>query len=38
METFQQRYFLKSYPYHIECVDISHMGGKHTSGGLSSLQ
>lgn len=31
LTTFQQRYMLKSFPYHIECVDISHMGGKHTS-------
>jgi excinuclease UvrABC nuclease subunit len=38
LDGLQQRYFLKEYPYEIECVDISHFGGKQTSGGLSSIQ
>ena len=31
----QQRYFIKNFPYHIECIDISHLSGGRTSGGLS---
>jgi excinuclease ABC subunit C len=37
LNTLQDRYYFKAFPYHIECVDISHMSGKHTSGGLSAL-
>jgi len=31
----QERYFLKNFPYHMECVDISHFSGDWVSGGLS---
>lgn len=31
----QSKYFLKNFPYHIECIDISHFGWSETSGGLS---
>jgi len=31
----QNKYNLKNFPYHMECIDISHMSGDWTSGGLS---
>jgi len=31
----QSKYFLKNFPYHMECVDISHFWWSQTSGGLS---
>jgi len=33
----QYKYFLKNFPYHMECIDISHFWGSQTSGGLSSF-
>ncbi len=33
----QQRYHLSHFPYQIECLDISHLSGERTSGGLSCL-
>ncbi len=33
----QKRYTLKNIPYRIECIDISHLSGGRTSGGLSCL-
>ncbi|MCX6824351.1 MAG: GIY-YIG nuclease family protein, partial [candidate division SR1 bacterium] len=36
-KTLQTRYGLKYVPYRIECIDISHLGGGRTSGGLSCL-
>lgn len=33
----QKRYNLQHIPYHIECIDISHLSGWRTSGGLSCL-
>lgn len=35
--TLQKRYGLKNVPYRIECIDISHLSGWRTSGGLSCL-
>lgn len=35
LKDLQSRYKLKKFPYHIECVDISHLGWSWTSGGLS---
>lgn len=34
----QHTYHIKHYPYHIECLDISHLSGGWTSGGLSCFQ
>lgn len=31
----QKRYYIKAFPYHIECIDISHFSGWRTSGWLS---
>lgn len=31
----QNRYHIKNFPYHIECIDISHLSGWRTSGWLS---
>lgn len=31
----QEKYKFKNFPYHIECIDISHFAGENTSGGLS---
>ncbi|NOZ44140.1 MAG: hypothetical protein GXP45_03225 [bacterium] len=28
----QTRYHIKDFPYHIECIDISHLSGAWTSG------
>ena len=36
-KTLKDRYGLKKIPYRIECVDISHLSGSRTSGGLSCL-
>ncbi|MFA6256625.1 MAG: excinuclease ABC subunit UvrC [Candidatus Absconditabacterales bacterium] len=36
-KTLQARYGLKNIPYRIECIDISHLSGGWTSGGLSCL-
>ncbi|MFA7298697.1 MAG: hypothetical protein WC010_03575 [Candidatus Absconditabacterales bacterium] len=36
-KTLQARYGLKNIPYKIECIDISHLSGGRTSGGLSCL-
>jgi excinuclease ABC subunit C len=36
--SLQQRYDLTYYPYHIECLDISHFSWWWASGGLSCLQ
>ncbi|MDR3169040.1 MAG: hypothetical protein LBU27_04715 [Candidatus Peribacteria bacterium] len=33
----QERYQLKNFPYHMECVDISHLSGGRISGGLSCM-
>lgn len=33
----QNRYHLSQFPYQIECLDISHLSGDWTSGGLSCL-
>ena len=33
----QKRYHLSHFPYQIECLDISHLQGERTSGGLSCL-
>jgi len=35
LSQLQTRYQLQNFPYHIECIDISHFGGKQNSGGLS---
>lgn len=37
LETLQSRYQLSQFPYQIECLDISHLGGEWTSGGLSCM-
>lgn len=37
MATIKNRYRLKYIPYRIECIDISHFGGKWTSWWLSCL-
>ncbi len=37
MKTLQTRYTLKNIPYRIECIDISHLSGGRTSGGISCL-
>ncbi len=33
----QNKYKLTNFPYHMECIDISHMSGDRTSGGLSGF-
>ncbi len=35
LNELQSKYKLKNFPYHMECVDISHFGWSQTSGGLS---
>lgn len=37
LSSLQKRYSLKKFPYRIECIDISHLSGGRTSGGLSAL-
>lgn len=34
----QKRYFLTTFPYQIECIDISHLSGSYVSGGLSCMR
>lgn len=36
--SLQDRYGLMRFPYRIECLDISHLGGDRTSAGLSCLE
>jgi hypothetical protein len=31
LRTLQSRYHLSKFPYHIECLDISHLSGDYTS-------
>lgn len=38
LSTLQSRYQLSQFPYWIECVDISHLGGSWISGGLSCMK
>lgn len=35
LSQLQSRYHLKNFPYRIECIDISHLSGWRSSGGLS---
>lgn len=35
LSELKSRYNFKNFPYHVECVDISHFGWSNTSGGLS---
>ncbi|MCF7834815.1 GIY-YIG nuclease family protein [Candidatus Gracilibacteria bacterium] len=37
LQNLKERYKLNNFPYHIECIDISHLSGGWTSGGLSCL-
>lgn len=37
LETLQHRYQLSQFPYQIECLDISHLQGSHTSWGLTCM-
>lgn len=37
LKWLQTRYWLQSYPYRIECLDISHLSGWWASGGLSCM-
>jgi excinuclease ABC subunit C len=37
LKTLQTRYELKNFPYRIECIDISHLSGGRSSGGLACL-
>ncbi|MBB1578404.1 MAG: GIY-YIG nuclease family protein [candidate division SR1 bacterium] len=37
LDTLKQRYDFPQLPYQIECLDISHLQGDQTSGGLSCL-
>lgn len=37
LEELKWKYGLKNFPYHIECVDISHLSGWWTSGGISCM-
>jgi len=37
LSQLQQKYQLKKFPYHIECIDISHFNWDRNSGGLSCL-
>lgn len=37
LSELQDRYQLSQFPYQIECLDISHLSGDWTSGGLSCL-
>lgn len=37
LTTLQKRYNLSSFPYRIECLDISHFSGDWASGGLSCV-
>jgi excinuclease UvrABC nuclease subunit len=33
----QSKYKLTKFPYHMECIDISHFSGSRASGGLSGF-
>ncbi len=37
LSELQSRYHLPRLPYHIECIDISHLAGRRVSGGLSCM-
>jgi excinuclease ABC subunit C len=37
LHTLQTTYHLKNFPYRMECIDISHISGDWTSGGLSCM-
>lgn len=37
LEELQHRYQLSQFPYQIECLDISHLQGEWTSGGLTCM-
>ena len=37
LKELQQRYYLKKFPYRVECIDISHLSGGWMSGGLSCI-
>lgn len=37
LSELQSRYRLSQFPYQMECLDISHLSGDRTSGGLSCL-
>lgn len=38
LTTLQNRYYINKFPYHIECIDISHFSGTAISGGLSCMK
>jgi excinuclease UvrABC nuclease subunit len=38
LSELQKRYHLTSFPYQIECIDISHLSGSYVSGGLSCMR
>ena len=38
LQSLQDKYQLDHYPYHIECIDISHLAGDYTSAGISCIQ
>lgn len=38
LDQLQTKYLLKTYPYKIECLDISHLSGSWASGWLSCMQ
>ncbi len=37
LTALQQRYYFRTFPYLIECVDISHLGGDHTVGAVTRM-
>jgi excinuclease UvrABC nuclease subunit len=37
LTVLQKKYYLKNFPYRMECVDISHLAGDWISGGLSCM-
>ena len=38
LNELQKRYFFTSFPYQIECIDISHLSGSYISGWLSCMR
>lgn len=38
LTTLQKRYHLHTFPYQIECIDISHLSGTAISGGLACMR
>ena len=38
LTSLQKRYHLHTFPYQIECVDISHFSGTAISGGLACMR